>query len=147
VKLTPKFEAITARLPVSDVEKALTFYIDLLGFSLGWKWGDPLTHANVCRDSIALDMIATSPGRRGPALAYIRLSSVDAYFAELTARGVEKGELADRPTGCGISRLSIHGAIDSPSENRALKGLEKRWKSMVGVKPYVLFLRSPCGCG
>jgi catechol 2,3-dioxygenase-like lactoylglutathione lyase family enzyme len=99
VKLTPKFEAITPRLPVSDVEKALTFYIDLLGFSLGWKWGDPLTHANVCRDSIALDLIATSPGRRGPALAYIRLSSVDAYFAELTARGVEVGELADRTYG------------------------------------------------
>jgi len=37
-RLTPKFEAITPRLPVSDVDKALAFYVDQLGFTLGWKW-------------------------------------------------------------------------------------------------------------
>jgi hypothetical protein len=33
------------------------------GFQIGWKWGNPLTHANVCRDAIGLDLIA-SPSER-----------------------------------------------------------------------------------
>ena len=32
-------------------------------------------------------------------MVYIQLSGVDVYFAELKARHVESGELADRPYG------------------------------------------------
>jgi catechol 2,3-dioxygenase-like lactoylglutathione lyase family enzyme len=84
-------------MPVSDVEKAVAFYVDQLGFQLGWKWGTPLSHANVCRDSIALDLVASPPGRLGAAMAYIQLSGVDAYFCELKERNVALGELGDRP--------------------------------------------------
>ena len=98
-KTKPKFEAVTPRLPVSDVEKELAFYVDRLGLQRGWKWGNPVTHANVCRDSISLDLIATPAERRGPAMAYIQLSGVDAYFSELKGRNVDSSELADRPYG------------------------------------------------
>jgi len=94
----PKFEAVTPRLPVSDVEQALAFYLDRLGFQLGWKWGHPVTHANVCRDCISLDLIA-SPAGRATAMAYVHLSGVDAYYSELQGRGVAIGELGDRPYG------------------------------------------------
>jgi catechol 2,3-dioxygenase-like lactoylglutathione lyase family enzyme len=94
-----KFEAVTPRLPVSDVEKALDFYIARLGFRLGWKWGDPLTHANVCRDSIALDLVANPAGQPGTAMAYIQLSGIDAYFSELKGRNVESSPLQNRPYG------------------------------------------------
>ena len=97
--LAPKFEAITPRLPVSDVERALIFYVDQLGFRLGWRWGDPLTHANVCPDLIAVDLIASRDGRTGTAMAYIQIRAVDAYFAELKGRNVEASEPADRPYG------------------------------------------------
>ncbi|HEY4341747.1 MAG TPA: glyoxalase superfamily protein [Steroidobacteraceae bacterium] len=98
-QMAPRFEAITPRLPVCDVEQALTFYIDQLGFTLGWRWGDPLTHANVCRDLIAVDLIASPAGRTGTAMAYIQIRGVDAYFAELKGRNVELSELADRSYG------------------------------------------------
>lgn len=98
-RVTPKFEAVTPRLPVADVAQALAFYVEQLGFQLGWKWGDPLTHANVCRDSIALDLIASPASRRGTAMVYIQLSGVDAYFAELKSRNVEVSELGDREYG------------------------------------------------
>lgn len=92
-----KFEAVTPRLPASDVERLLAFYIDKLGFTLGWKWGSPLTHANVCRDSIALDLIASAPDRQGTGMAYVQLSGVDAYFAELRGRNVVMSDIGNRP--------------------------------------------------
>ena len=56
----PRLDAVTPRLPVQQIEEALSFYRDRLGFELGWKWGNPVTHANICRDSISLDLIAVS---------------------------------------------------------------------------------------
>lgn len=95
----PKFEAVSPRLPVSDVEKALAFYVDQLGFNLGWKWGNPVTHANVCRDSISLDLISMPQGRRGTALAYIQLSGVDGYFSELKGRNLDLAAPENQPYG------------------------------------------------
>lgn len=95
----PKFETVTPRLPVTDVEKALVFYVEQLGFELGWKWGDPTTHGNVCRDSISIDLISMREGRRGPAMAYVQLNGVDAYFSELKARKLDLSEPEDRPYG------------------------------------------------
>ena len=95
----PRFEAVTPRIPVQDVEKALNFYLEQLGFDLGWKWGAPVTHANVCRDSISLDLISVPVEKCGTAMAYIEISGVDAYYSELSARGVSVGDLGDRDYG------------------------------------------------
>ena len=94
-----RFEAVTPRVPVDNVEEALTFYRDRLGFDLGWKWGAPVTHANVCRDSISLDLISVPIGKRGTAMAYIQVSGVDVYYSELRARGVSLSDLSDRDYG------------------------------------------------
>ena len=111
----PRFEAISPRLPAIDVDEALKYYCDQLGFQLGWKWGDPVTHANVCRDSISLDLIA-SPPKIGPALAYIQLTGVDDYYSELKQRNVEVGDLGNRPYGMRDFEL-----VD-PSGNRLAFG-------------------------
>jgi catechol 2,3-dioxygenase-like lactoylglutathione lyase family enzyme len=94
-----RFETVTPRLPVTDVEKALAFYVDQLGFQLGWKWGTPVTHGNVCRDSISLDLVLMHDGRRAGTMAYIRLSDVDAYHLELKSRDLAVSEPQDRPYG------------------------------------------------
>jgi len=96
---TPRFDAVTPRIPVADVETALDFYVRKLGFDLGWKWGSPPTHANVCRDSISLDLISTPPPRQGTAMAYVQVRGVDAYFSELRTRDVSLGDLDDRDYG------------------------------------------------
>ena len=99
VKPKPQFEAVTPRLPVADVEQAVAFYVDRLGFQLGWKWGSPVTHASVCRDSVSLDLISAPEGRRGTAMAYIQVSGVDTYFSELKEKDLGATEPQDRPYG------------------------------------------------
>lgn len=94
-----RLEAITPRVPVSDIDGAVTFYTERLGFTLGWKWGEPATHANVCRDSVALDLIASPKGVRSSAMAYIQVAGVDELHAELQGRGVPTSGLADRDYG------------------------------------------------
>ena len=95
----PRFEAVTPRLPVADVEKSLSFYVDALGFELGWTWGTPMSHANVCRDSIGFDLIAVPEGRRGTAMAYVQIDGVDAYHSDLISKSVAVSDLQDRPYG------------------------------------------------
>lgn len=112
----PRFEAVTPRLPVESVEEALGFYRERLGFDLGWKWGEPVTHASVCRDSISFDLISVPAGRSGTAMAYVQVSGVDAYYSELKARGVAVSELGDRDYG-----MRDFEVID-PSGNRLAFG-------------------------
>jgi catechol 2,3-dioxygenase-like lactoylglutathione lyase family enzyme len=113
---TPRFESVTPRIPVPDIESALAFYIDLLGFDLAWKWGEPLTHAGICRDSVSLDLIVVPPGRQGTAMAYIRLERIDAYYTELRARNVTTSGIGNRAYG-----LRDFEVVD-PSGNRLAFG-------------------------
>lgn len=94
----PRFESVTPRLPVHSIEDLLPFYLEQLGFQLGWKWGTPLSHANVCRDAVSLDLIAV-PVAQGTAMAYIQIKGVDVYYKELRTRYVNVGGLGDRPYG------------------------------------------------
>lgn len=94
-----RFESVTPRFPVADVGRSFAFYVGQLGFELGWKWGDPVTHGNVCRGEVGLDLIAVPEGRRGAAMAYVQIRGVDAYFSELKARNVALSEPQDRPYG------------------------------------------------
>jgi catechol 2,3-dioxygenase-like lactoylglutathione lyase family enzyme len=96
---TPKFEAVSPRLPVRNVEELLDFYVHGLGFELGWKWGDPATHASVCRNEVSFDLISVPAGRQGTAMAYVQVSGVDAYHAELSARSVQASAVENRAYG------------------------------------------------
>jgi catechol 2,3-dioxygenase-like lactoylglutathione lyase family enzyme len=94
----PEFEGISPVFPVSDVGAALAFYRERLGFDLGWIVGDPPSHANVCRGAVGISL-TLKPSAAGRGEAYVELRGVDTYCAELRARGLEPGELADRTYG------------------------------------------------
>ena len=94
----PEFESISPVFPVSDVRAAVAFYRERLGFDLGWIVGDPPTHAHVCRGAVGISL-TLKPSQAGRGEAYVELRGVDSYFAELSARGLELGKLADRTYG------------------------------------------------
>jgi catechol 2,3-dioxygenase-like lactoylglutathione lyase family enzyme len=92
-------------LQVKDVEASLRFYVDLLGFTSPWRYGDEgIAHvAQVDRQGCALILAGSwagsSPEKVGKAVIFISLNvepatheasvaALDALRAELEARGV-----------------------------------------------------------
>lgn len=94
----PKFESISPFFAVSDVAAALTFYCESLGFDLGWKWGEPLTHANVCSGPISISLSLDS-STEAVGNVYVQMAGVEPYYSRLRDAGVEVGPLAERPYG------------------------------------------------
>jgi uncharacterized glyoxalase superfamily protein PhnB len=88
-------------LHVRDVEAALRFYIDQLGFTSPWRYGEDgrLRVAQVERQGCALILSDQWPDKLGRGLTFVSLNvepatreaaaaALDALRAELEARGV-----------------------------------------------------------
>ena len=97
----PALDSVTPILSVLDLSAALEFYERVLGFRRAWTWGEPAYLASVCRDQVELNLGVR--GKVGPpdtSQAYLRVSGVDRYFAQLSKAGAEIREaIADRPYG------------------------------------------------
>lgn len=86
----PLFRSVSPILSVAGVDAAISFYESVLGFRLGWKWGDPTSVASVCRDDVEL-MLELSPEAAAvvPAKIYVMISGLDQYYAQLVAAGAK----------------------------------------------------------
>lgn len=103
----PILEAVAPILPVSDVPAAIEYYEKVLGFSLGWKWGDPPGLASVCRDRVELNLSRRDSSTQGHlGKVYIQVSDIDRYYAEIVKAGARVAiPLADREYGMKDCRV------------------------------------------
>jgi catechol 2,3-dioxygenase-like lactoylglutathione lyase family enzyme len=74
---------------VRDIAKSIEHYRDALGFTISFEYGQPTFYACLCRDEVALHLLAAHrtkqlPGNGGICV-FVR--DVDAVHAELAARG------------------------------------------------------------
>jgi catechol 2,3-dioxygenase-like lactoylglutathione lyase family enzyme len=101
-------------LAVRDLDEALGYYRDKLGFAVSWKWGTPPSRAGVSLDDIELQLEGGGFGAPpGPSVVYCLMTGVDTYFEECRARGATFHiELGDRPFGMRDFR------VQDPSGNR-----------------------------
>ena len=109
-------------LHVRDVEASLRFYVNLLGFTIPWRYDeDGMAHvAQVDRQGCALILADTWPEKIGKGLMFISLNvepatveaaaaAVDALRAELEAKGAPVKE------GSWGYRLLV---VDDPDGNQ-----------------------------
>jgi lactoylglutathione lyase len=75
-------------LPVPDVDCALPFYLDRLGFTLKSRSDGPPRSATVVRDQVELGLVENG-GDPEQESAYIEVSDVDAAREELAGRGLD----------------------------------------------------------
>jgi catechol 2,3-dioxygenase-like lactoylglutathione lyase family enzyme len=74
---------------VSDIEKSVKHYRDVLGFTVTFQYGNPTFYVCLCRDEVALHLLAAHETKRLPGnggiCVFVR--DVDGVHAELAARG------------------------------------------------------------
>ena len=74
---------------VADIAKSTEHYRDVLGFEVAFEYGTPISYVGLCRDEVALHLIAAGQTSRLPGnggiCVFVR--DVDAVHAELAARG------------------------------------------------------------
>jgi catechol 2,3-dioxygenase-like lactoylglutathione lyase family enzyme len=98
------------RIPVTDVRAAVDFYIDKLGFTLGFLGDDPPTIAGVNLGAAQIFLEKGTPNPQGCSLYFV-VGDADELFAFQRAQGVKVvGEPADRPYGLrDYSVRDLHG--------------------------------------
>lgn len=94
----PVLERAIPVLGVDDIAAAVTFYRNVLGFAEGWSRGSPPALVQVARDDIEVHLARRSES--ASARANFSVQGVDAYFAEVRARGGKiVASIGDRPSG------------------------------------------------
>ena len=108
---------IASVLEVKNVTASEAFYREKLGFGPGSFAGDPPCFCIVRRDGVSIFLDQSRDPRPAPLnqywAAYLYVDDVDAFAAELTARGVAivRGPV-DQPYGCrGIDIRDPDGHI------------------------------------
>ena len=109
------FGNVAAVYPVDDVEKAVVWYQQMLGFEAQHinrdRTGeDPTNYAVLQRDRVWLHLVLREEapgGVMGRAMAQFSITNVDRVFEELRAKGATiMQELADQPWGSRDFHLS-----------------------------------------
>jgi catechol 2,3-dioxygenase-like lactoylglutathione lyase family enzyme len=81
--LMPYMHQVTPFLRVPDIEQAVSFFCDALGFELGFRGGE---YAFVRRDNVAFRLIEDEPlpaRGNGRYMSYVDVEDVDGLYAEL----------------------------------------------------------------
>jgi catechol 2,3-dioxygenase-like lactoylglutathione lyase family enzyme len=88
-----------ASLAVSDVARAAEFYVQRLGFTEGFTWGDPPTFAGVDLGEVRIFLEEGTPTPQGAGV-YFDVGDPDALYDFHRANGLTVAQqLADRPWG------------------------------------------------
>ena len=76
---------------VSDIAKSIAHYRDALGFAVTFEYGHPIFYACLCRDEVALHLLAAQQTKRLPGnggiCVFVR--DVDHVHADLLSRGAD----------------------------------------------------------
>ena len=84
---------------VRDMQEALSYYSEKLGFSVRWTWGNPISRAGVSIGQVEIQLDEPDAGAPLPiSNAYCHMTDIESYFAECRRRGAAiTTELEDRP--------------------------------------------------
>ncbi|TQJ49781.1 VOC family protein [Phycicoccus sp. SLBN-51] len=86
---------VVATLPVTDLDRAKAFYVDVLGLTLLWE-----TPAGVrlrCGDVSEVSLFKRPPVTTEHTLAHFEVSDIEAVVTDLEAKGVEFIDYTEGP--------------------------------------------------
>lgn len=86
-----QFIGVGPVLPVPDVEAAVTYYCEQLGFERDFVMGDPPDHGSVTRGRVGVQFTLSDDGfsaRAYPGWFYLFVDNIDALAADYERNGV-----------------------------------------------------------
>lgn len=85
----PKLAGAATVFVVKDIAASLAHYRDVFGFTVTFEYGTPLFYACLCRDEVALQLLAAHQTSRPPenGAICIFVDDVDGIHSELAPRG------------------------------------------------------------
>jgi catechol 2,3-dioxygenase-like lactoylglutathione lyase family enzyme len=86
---------VVATIPVSDLDRARTFYLDKLGLTLLWE--NPASIRFGCGGGSELSVFRRPGTSTEHTLAHFEVSDIEATIADLESRGVTFVDYADGP--------------------------------------------------
>ncbi|MDR6305104.1 putative glyoxalase superfamily protein PhnB [Nitrobacter vulgaris] len=98
----PQFCSAATLFVVQDVPKAVAHYRDVLGFKVGFTYGDPVFYGGVERGDVTIHFQAANktPRESGQGAVNVFVTEVDALHDELKSRGATiVHPPGDRPYG------------------------------------------------
>jgi uncharacterized glyoxalase superfamily protein PhnB len=108
---------------VSDIARSIAHYRDALGFTVTFEYGNPIFYACLCRDEVALHLLAAQQTKRLPGnggiCVFVR--DVDQVYADLVARGANVIK-APQDYAYGMCDFDV---VD-PDGNQLTFGMESR---------------------
>ena len=85
-------------LGVPDIDDACTFYVERLGFTLDWAWGEPPDHVSLTLGEVEIHLTSGAQARSGQFSLYIVVDDVDAMYQQCLESRVKTGaEPEDKP--------------------------------------------------
>ncbi len=94
----PQLLDLIPTYPVENMQRALDFYTNKLGFSIVLQSGG--TYASVGRDFVQIGLALSKGAAKGPkSSSYVNMNSIDVFYQTLVARGVKMArELKTQPS-------------------------------------------------
>ena len=117
----PRLQEIIPELPTANLEQAIRFYQDVLGFEVDYGSTD---YSILRKDDVRLVVLPKSPAFPGPTSCYIFIKDIDTYYNTLISRRARISlPLTVQPYGMkdfGIldldgNRLSFGEAVKTPN--------------------------------
>jgi uncharacterized glyoxalase superfamily protein PhnB len=86
---------------VRDLDEAVRYYCDVLGFAEAWRFGEPAHRAGVKLDQVEIHLDAGGLGATpGHSIVYCHMTGIDEHYRNCRQRGARLSrELAVRPWG------------------------------------------------
>lgn len=81
-----EFEGVVPILNVKNVPASMDYYVNKLGFSKKWDWGNPPTFACVVRDKVNIFLCQGAQGRPGTWMS-VFIDDVDALYEDYKKTG------------------------------------------------------------
>ena len=86
---------------VRDLQEAIDYYCEKLGFTVRWAWGEPPTRAGVSLNEVEIQLDSAGMGApAGPSVVYCHMTGVEEYYKACCERSATIAiELGSRPWG------------------------------------------------